>query len=96
MFFLTNPIEITAYTSFLLVWAVNLFRVCQPNALNKKLKGKENRRDTESARQTEMPGISVIILTENQEQKLTPLLENVLEQGAAARKKQNRINLSNT
>lgn len=80
MFFLTNPIEITAYTSFLLVWAVNLFRVCQPNALNKKLKGKENRRDTESTRQTEMPGISVIILTENQEQKLTPLLENVLEQ----------------
>lgn len=79
MFFLTNPLEITAYTSFMFVWAVNLFRVCQPNTLNKISKKKdENKKETEDGKQ--LPGISIVILTENQEKKLVPLLDQVLEQ----------------
>lgn len=79
MFFLTNPLEITAYTSFLFVWAVNLFRVCQPNTLTKELKKKEeNKKGRDKGNPA--PGISVIIPTENQEEKLVPLLEKILDQ----------------
>lgn len=79
MLFLTNPLEITAYTSFLFVWAVNLFRVCQPDTLTKELKNKDNL-SSQRERKNTVPGISVVILTENQEEKLVPLLENVLNQ----------------
>lgn len=80
MFFLTNPIEITAYTSFLLVWAVNLFRVCYPNALSKEMKKKSDKSDCGKGAQAEKPGISVVILTQNQEEQLMTLLPRVLEQ----------------
>lgn len=79
MFFLTNPLEITAYTSFLFVWAVNLFRVCQPSALTRELKNQADQ-TPQKKEEKQAPGISVVILTENQEQKLVPLLENVLNQ----------------
>ena len=71
--------EITAYTSFLLVWAVNLFRVCRPNALNKKMRREKDITGTTS-RQTEKPGVSVVILTQNQEKELMTLLSHVLKQ----------------
>lgn len=80
MFFLTSPIEITAYTSFLLVWAVNLFRVCYPNALSKEIKRKSEKSDCVKKQQTEKPGISVVILTQNQEKQLMSLLPHVLKQ----------------
>lgn len=72
--------EITAYTSFLLVWAVNLFRVCYPNALSKEIKKKSDKSDCGKGAQAEKTGISVIILTQNQEEQLMTLLPRVLEQ----------------
>lgn len=80
MFFLTNPLEITAYTSFLFVWAVNLFRVCQPDILNKESKKKDENNESKKQETVQGPGISVIILTENQEPQLMSLLNRVLEQ----------------
>lgn len=71
--------EITAYTSFLLVWAVNLFRVCRPNALNKEMRRETDTTGTTS-HQTEKPGVSVVILTQNQEEQLMTLLSHVLKQ----------------
>lgn len=72
--------EITAYTSFLLVWAVNLFSVCPSNTLVKEAKEKKKKKEDSSPESESAPGVSVVILTQNQEQKLVRLLEDVLKQ----------------
>lgn len=72
--------EITAYTGFLLVWAVNLFSVCLPNALNKEFKNKKKKHTAQDEAVGTQAKISVVIPTYNQETQLMHLLECVLQQ----------------
>lgn len=79
MFFLTNPIEITAYTSFLFVWAVHLFGVCRRNTLIQKQKN-DCSTERELSGGKACQGISILVLTQNQEKQLPGFLKQILNQ----------------
>lgn len=71
---------IAAYTSFLFVWAVNLFIQC---ILHKSIKVRRKQEDNLQKTfkdKYSSPAISVIIITENQEKELTILLNALQEQ----------------